>query len=486
MGEMRQCLLLAALAAACGDDLRTAAAPSLDGGATGSDGGATDGGFIGADAAGETLAIAGSEPADGDIGVPRLVDPSVTFTASLDASSVTDESVQLWWLDGPLQRVHGSLSYDSVSRTITFRPHEALARNGRFELRLAGIRGPSGQTLDASIQFHSLVNPFIGDRTFDEEGTLVAHTESDFNAAGQVIRWRNYRGAGDAEMTSWSDDVWDRSGHVIAATLYGDAGDDTEWFTEDDVILSFVQLEYDGDYVVQQDRYSADGTRVGVDRWDRDAQGRVTFSVRFTGPGTDGVWFTTDDPAEDPRGWTYDPDGRPVAEYRVARGDDLMWGTEDDLISGEVTVREYRSDGLHLRTVGFRSPGLDGEWLTGDDEIGGHVTTAYTDGPARVREVSYSNRGIDGEWFTEDDGISNYDAYTNAAKNLATVQWDRTGAGIDRIWFTGDDYPRAVYEFTYAETGALQEQRILNRGADGVWWSDDDYVDFALQYDPNR
>jgi len=478
---MRLCLLLAALVAGCGDDLRTAAAPSADAGAR-----AADGGVIRADAADETLAIAGSAPADGDIGVPRLASPWVTFTADLDATSVHTGSVQLWWLDGPLQRVHGSLSYDSDSRTITFRPHEALARNGRFELRLAGICGANGQMLDANIRFHTLINPFVGDRNFDDEGTMVGHTESDTDALGRVIRWRTYRGADDTDMTSWSEYEYDRSGHITESTLYTDPGDDTEWFTEDDVVVSAVQLGYDGDYVVQQDRYSADGTRVGVDRWDRDSQGRVTLSVRFTGPGVDGVWFTTDDRAEDPRGWTYDPDGRVLARYRVARGDDLLWGTEDDLISGEVTVREYRSDGLHLRTVGFRSPGLDGEWLTGDDEIGGHVTTDYADGPARMREVGYGTRGLDGAWFTEDDGISTYDAYTNAAKNLATVEWDETRAGGDGIWYTGDDYPQHVYESTYAETGALQELRNLNQGADGVWWNDDDYVDQVLRYDPSR
>ncbi len=469
---MRTGLFLAILAAACGDDLSR----------VGSDGGPR--GDAAAPPDGADLAIAGSQPADGATGVGVLVNPRVTFTADLDAASITPDSVQLWWLDGPLERVFGRPVYDPETRSISFEPYRALPRDGTLELRLLGITG-AGQELSAALRFHTARNELVRSTAYTMEGAIAIHDEYDLDPAGRRSRVRRYFGEGESDMRGWFGYQVDDDGHLVGFVQYGDPGDDGDWMTDDDGIVSRWEYELENGQPVRASQYSATAELLEVARWDRDASGQVVFSVRFTGPGWDGVWFTTDDRAEEPTGWTHDDDGRVVERFSVDRGNDLAWGTPDDSIANLLEVSQYREDGLPLRVITHVGRGADGMWRTDDDVIGSYRESVY-DGAVAIRAVEYGNRGGDGDWFTDDDRIYSYDGVDPLAKDLPARELYQTGAGEDTAWFTDDDAPSVLFTWTYDPTGARLESREIYPGADGVWWNEDDNVGRVEEYDPSH
>jgi len=87
-----------------------------------------------------------SQPTNGSYGVPRSVNPSVTFNRIIDAGTVNSSSVQLLQNGSP---VAGTPSYNQQKRSIVFTPASPLDYDQAYTLRLASsIADLSGAELD--------------------------------------------------------------------------------------------------------------------------------------------------------------------------------------------------------------------------------------------------------------------------------------------------------------------------------------------------
>src|SRR5688500_18856664 len=176
-------------------------------------GGDEDAGGGGADAgaggdAGSGLAIGSALPADGATTVSVLADVQITLTDDADPATVTADAVQLWRTSAGETRLAGLVAYDAETRTITFAPLDAHDHAATVELRLRGGSGPAGALPDSAISFSTTRNNWTRSTSWAPDGVTIA---------------------------SWSGQTYDADGYLVRYTYYDGAGDDGDWYTDDDV-----------------------------------------------------------------------------------------------------------------------------------------------------------------------------------------------------------------------------------------------------------
>ena len=459
-------LLITMTASACGGD---------DGG------GGADAGADGVDA-GPGLAIESSLPADGASPVSVLADVAVTLTGDADPATVTADSVQLWKTTGGDTRFFGPVAYDAESRTISLAPFDALDHGTTFELRLRGVSGPDGALPDSAISFSTTRNSW---------------TRSTAYAADAI--------------TSWNGKAYDADGYEIHYFAYNGAGDDTDWYTDDDVPTMKIDTERDEQHratrllvysgaalaLVQTtvNTYDGAGDKVLEVNYDPDdaivlrrvstydAGHRLLRGTQFSEPGDDGDWGTDDDVASFAEGYVYDADGLTVR--RAVYGDpgaNDTWGDDDDIPDAWVEY-QYSAEGQLARRVSHSGPGDDGDWFSPDDPVTGYVQYVRDDQGRQIRNVRYKAPGDNGTWFNSDDVVNGYDAFTPFAKSLYADDRYITGPGDNGSWFNSDDVVSSLYVDTYATSGdLLSEKEIDDPGDDGDWGTDDDPIAYLGEW----
>ncbi len=231
---------------------------------------------------------------------------------------------------------------------------------------------------------------------------------------------------------------------ALSSTLYSEEHKDEQGRT-----VLFAEWERSGDGIGGP----------GVDT----VQGYATYNfdptvgpptVFYSGPGPDATWFTDDDTIHSVDRWYQaGPGGSPLLSDRnyldgaegPLRGPDGVWGTEDDL---------YRS------TYEVQSPS-----------------------PELTCRVTLSGSGPDGLW---QDTACGSDPGDNEIASIAWARYDADGrptrectsvaTGPDGLWLTNDDTPSGDYcaSYTYVTDDIRLRTRILNFGADGLAFTDDD------------
>jgi hypothetical protein len=231
-----------------------------------------------------------------------------------------------------------------------------------------------------------------------------------------------------------------------------DAGPDEEFGTGDDEIGGIVRQSYKNFY---------------ANNWEKF----------YNGPGTDGIWLTSDDEAV---GWwwcRFDTGG----SWQSGPGADGIWFTTDD----EISSWNDWSDPAVERSYG--DPGVDGEWFTEDDVMQDYCIKEFDGNGNEVKRVSYGNPGLDNIWETSDDVITVnwYGAYMTREYEGAYNHWDSwtrmvsyAGPGPDEIWFTADDEVRSwqTQEFDDGTKFFTRRYTYYDPGADNEWFTEDDVL----------
>ena len=240
-----------------------------------------------------------------------------------------------------------------------------------------------------------------------------------------------------------------------AVTLrYSGPGPDGVWGTADDVI-------------VQRDDYGY------------DALGQNVLLDWFTGAGPDGTWGTADD-VETHRYHSIFQGGHQIARAEFGGpGPDNVWGTSDDRQLSN-SVFAYDSAG-RMASETNTNLGSDGVWGTADDQIGLRIVFGYDASGRLSTLVLYDGPGLDGVWATADDTVrSSFSITTDAAGNYQTV-FENDAPGPDRIWGTHDDVPVTLFRFTCGDPTESTETVSLSPGPDGLWNTADDPIDSELR-----
>jgi hypothetical protein len=91
--------------------------------------------------------------------------------------------------------------------------------------------------------------------------------------------------------------------------------------------------------------------------------------------------------------WHYDP------------GTDKIWFTSDDTV-GEYQDATYDANGSMTHSVWygeFGDPGPDGIWFTNNDPVISYQDNSFDSNGNMTRSVQYFDPGTDGTWFSNDD-----------------------------------------------------------------------------------
>lgn len=196
-------------------------------------------------------------------------------------------------------------------------------------------------------------------------------------------------------------------------------------------------------------------------------------SIRYDQPGTDGIWFTTDDPIFNYVSHTGNATDIVNITYDTA-GPDGIWLNSDDRVRYYNFVKN-NPDGS-IQTEIYSIPGDDEIWFTPDDQIGWTIYKSAIISDQR-QWATYLSPGADNNWDTIED---------NRVYEHALIQYDANGVlirhtyysdiGLDSIPFTPDDTIVFYHEYGYDDLGRISQNiKFANGpGADGVWPSADD------------
>lgn len=179
--------------------------------------------------------------------------------------------------------------------------------------------------------------------------------------------------------------------------------------------------------------------------------------------------------------YTYHDTGKVwrVAEYLSGPGLDGEWLDGNDEVK-LMYVDELLTGTSHTRTW-FDGPGMNGIWDAGlDDEI--KEKSLYND-PGLAGQESYvrsSDPGLDGDWFTGDDAYSlvHLRKFDPAARQLIYLfgnkQTENLGPGEDEDWFTSDDRIEYYTVTHYDENLRPVRTDYFHAGSDGLWFTEHD------------
>ena len=204
--------------------------------------------------------------------------------------------------------------------------------------------------------------------------------------------------------------------------------------------------------------------------------------------GTDGEYFTSDD--EISYYWHYGHTSDGVIYIRANRtseGMDGIWLTDDD-VPDYYVVYEFSAEGRWKSCKYFCPPGPDGEWMTPDDELTNYSTFEYLDGGRSAIETDYQ-AGPDGVIQTPDDDCSFYVYEFDENGNCTAFSWIDKGA--DGLYPTDDDFISNKFIHERDAYGVMT--RLVNyfsAGTDGSWGTADDeigsYHSYRLADDGSR
>lgn len=195
-----------------------------------------------------------------------------------------------------------------------------------------------------------------------------------YNSAGDDVMWNTP----DDRGPNWREFTHDASGMIVRSTTHNNGADGFPGTADDFITASTV--------------FDTDATTFAL-----------TKQTVFGDAGDDLTWLTNDDIVANYT--TYATDNRGLLLTRVAyssKGDDMTWFTNDDVITSRQTYT-YNADGLETNHDSISGAGTDGMWGTPDDVLLSYTTTEYDSSGNRTKQILYTGPGNDGKWHTADD-----------------------------------------------------------------------------------
>ncbi len=229
--------------------------------------------------------------------------------------------------------------------------------------------------------------------------------------------------------------VIDGEGNRGQVVTYKYSGPDGLWFTNDDIVNSYVTVTTD----------------VNIPQ---------TATAVYDGEGADGIWFTNDDVVDSHSQQLLGDNYQPLysASYNLA-GSDTDWFTADDNVSG-YGYYGYNDDGDLLIVANHNGIGFDGEWFTGDDFVSAQVSLTDDNGNVII-SAQMSSMGADGKWLSGDEQLYGYSYRVYDDESRLIQRADMGSKGADDLWFTSDDLPTASYNYWTRELDT--EGRVLKQ-----------------------
>lgn len=217
--------------------------------------------------------------------------------------------------------------------------------------------------------------------------------------------------------------------------------------------------------------YAADGTMEQYATYLFDNSGTNTRSTIYNSPGSDNIWFTTDDQVASYFDAIYEPGGKKVVSHTNA-GPDGIWFTADDPVD---TYYVQRYSDTKDTAISYNGSGPDEIWFTADDTVARYTDTIYNPDGLVSKLVEYYNPGADGIWFSADDPYGAYSTFLYDADGNQIREAFSLGAGADGIPFTVDDENAWYYVKDFdANNNLIRKIYYQNPGPDGAWFTSDD------------
>lgn len=343
----------------------------------------------------------------------------------LDASTI-EGNVELR-VPTTTETVPATLTYVPELDAIVIDPARVLWAGTSYTIVVRGVRAVDGAEVHAR-------EPHVRVR-----GNAPEHSFTRYDASGEM------------DVIVVTHRIAGQPGTLRRTTATG-PGPDGVWLTLDD--------ELDGYEVITRDALE---------------EPRLETRMRFGGAGANGTWLDDDDDFERAYRTVYGEDGltRESLHSEDPGADAELFSPDDAYVSVGFWTYE---DVLLRRSLyaSFATPGPDGTWLTGDDEITSHHRYDH-DGDARlVRQRTFDGPGPDGAWYTDDDILSAYETYAYDTLGRRERRVTFSGPGQNGIWLDEDDDVGTAY-VTVHEVGV--ERRVAIRaGADRRLGTPDDFV----------
>ncbi len=463
--------------------------------------------------------IESSDPPNMGTKVSVLQPISVFFDEQLDESTVSATTVKLGYnqvipvslfvppggdllqshgaIPAGLTYVKGTVSYDAAAKKVSFVPAAPLPYGYQFVLEL-GVKDKGGVMFDGTFTFTTYVNAQTKQFSYSSTGY----------------------------PSSWIAFTTDMAGRPAKRTGSGNPGPDTIWFTADDQKSQHIEVKFDPDGRLLDERGFNSGPDALYDtpddpqaiciRYAYNAEKQPTERTYSNAPGPDTQWCNADDPVLVNAHYEY-TDGKMTSwRYDNSPGVDGMWHTADDKClyfweyaydgSGNKTREilrrcnadglprtaddtfdsyldyEYDASGLQTKLVYHDDPGVDGMWLNTDDPPL-YVDRWIRDGSGNITDYYRSNGpGADTIWGNADDP-GQHTVNTYNAQKLVEESMLYGGTGADSMWGTADDVISRYVKTTYDALGNRIDQKTYNYGADQMWKTADDRVTSDFEFD---
>ena len=213
------------------------------------------------------------------------------------------------------------------------------------------------------------------------------------------------------------------------------AGEDKQWFTDDDAVYEHYQIERDA------------------------VTGNPLKSMRYL-PGKDKLPFTYDDVLKEFQVFEYGFDGRLIREYLY----DGQSPRKYKRLSS--TVYEYDQKGRKTRRVcsypGKKEPRT--------------VVYSYDEAGNQVKAVDSLGKNIEKYHIFEYDSLGKLE-------RVVEYHVDHNGKGADGVWFTADDVVSSAKESFYNPDGTRNEDnKYIGAGPDGEWFTGDDLMQYYVLF----
>jgi hypothetical protein len=217
------------------------------------------------------------------------------------------------------------------------------------------------------------------------------------------------------------------------------AGEDKEWFTDDDVIYEHYQIERDA------------------------VTGNILKSMRYLA-GKDMTPFTYDDVLKDFQVFEYGFDGKLLKEFSYDGQDPKKYARLSS------TVYEYDAKGRKIKRA-CSYPGKK-ELRT--------ILYSYDEAGNQIQGVEYWGKNIEKYHRFE------YDSFGKLTRAVEYLH-DKNGKGPDGVWFTADDVVSSAKETFYNPDGTKNEDnKYISAGPDGQWFTKDDQMQYYVIFEPQE
>ncbi len=196
---------------------------------------------------------------------------------------------------------------------------------------------------------------------------------------------KTFHAAHTKELFEYWKYEYDARGLLFQERHFVHPGRDKKWYTFDDVESEYTRNVFDFSGRKRKEiKYGLQGQVVSHMSFKHDAKNRIIEDREYGNAGDDGEWLTGDDVLAKYHIFEYAKNGAvcKVKEFTLQDGGagiDTQWGTDDDAVNA-VKIYFYNPDGSLREDRKYVGAGKDGVWFTDDDTMQYYTRYEYAGG----------------------------------------------------------------------------------------------------------